>query len=250
MSELLKGKVAVVTGGTRGIGNAIVRKFVEEGAKVVLCGSRQATAEKALEALKADYPDAVVSAIWPSLTDRASVTEAFAKVKEQFGGIDILANNAGISHNNSFFDYKDEDFDKIIDINIRAVYVCTRAAAEIMKEQGRGVIINTSSVVSINGQAAGCGYPASKFAVNGLTISLARELGPLGIRVNAVAPGVTMTDMMAVLPDEMIQPIIAKIPLRRVGQPEDIANAFAFLASDMASYINGAVLPVTGGVVI
>lgn len=250
MSELLKGKVAVVTGGTRGIGNAIVRKFVEEGAKVVLCGSRQATAEKALEALKKDYPDAVVSAIWPALSDRASVTEAFVKVREEFGSIDILANNAGISHNNSFFDYKDEDFDKIIDINIRAVYVCTRAAAEIMKEQGRGVIINTSSVVSINGQAAGCGYPASKFAVNGLTISLARELGPLGIRVNAVAPGVTMTDMMAVLPDEMIQPIIAKIPLRRVGQPEDIANAFAFLASDMASYINGAVLPVTGGVVI
>lgn len=250
MSELLKGKVAVVTGGTRGIGNAIVRKFVEEGAKVVLCGSRQATAEKALEALKADYPDATVSAIWPALSDRASVTEAFVKVREEFGAIDILANNAGISHNNSFFDYKDEDFDKIIDLNIRAVYVCTRAAAEIMKEQGRGVIINTSSVVSINGQAAGCGYPASKFAVNGLTISLARELGPLGIRVNAVAPGVTMTDMMAVLPDEMIQPIIAKIPLRRVGQPEDIANAFAFLASDMASYINGAVLPVTGGVVI
>ena len=250
MSELLKGKVAVVTGGTRGIGNAIVRKFVEEGAKVVLCGSRQATAEKALEALKKDYPDAIVSAIWPALSDRASVTEAFVKVREEFGAIDILANNAGISHNNSFFDYKDEDFDKIIDINIRAVYVCTRAAAEIMKEQGRGVIINTSSVVSINGQAAGCGYPASKFAVNGLTISLARELGPLGIRVNAVAPGVTMTDMMAVLPDEMIQPIIAKIPLRRVGQPEDIANAFAFLASDMASFINGAVLPVTGGVVI
>ena len=250
MSEFLKGKVAVVTGGTRGIGNAIVRKFVEEGAKVVLCGSRQATAEKALEALKKDYPDAIVSAIWPALSDRASVTEAFVKVREEFGAIDILANNAGISHNNSFFDYKDEDFDKIIDINIRAVYVCTRAAAEIMKEQGRGVIINTSSVVSINGQAAGCGYPASKFAVNGLTISLARELGPLGIRVNAVAPGVTMTDMMAVLPDEMIQPIIAKIPLRRVGQPEDIANAFAFLASDMASYINGAVLPVTGGVVI
>ena len=250
MSELLKGKVAVVTGGTRGIGNAIVRKFVEEGAKVVLCGSRQATAEKALEALKKDYPDAIVSAIWPALSDRASVTEAFVKVREEFGAIDILANNAGISHNNSFFDYKDEDFDKIIDINIRVVYVCTRAAAEIMKEQGRGVIINTSSVVSINGQAAGCGYPASKFAVNGLTISLARELGPLGIRVNAVAPGVTMTDMMAVLPDEMIQPIIAKIPLRRVGQPEDIANAFAFLASDMASYISGAVLPVTGGVVI
>lgn len=250
MSELLKGKVAVVTGGTRGIGNAIVRIFVEEGAKVVLCGSRQATAEKALEALKKDYPDAIVSAIWPALSDRASVTEAFVKVKEEFGAIDILANNAGISHNNSFFDYKDEDFDKIIDINIRAVYVCTRAAAEIMKEQGSGVIINTSSVVSINGQAAGCGYPASKFAVNGLTISLARELGSLGIRVNAVAPGVTMTDMMAVLPDEMIQPIIAKIPLRRVGQPEDIANAFAFLASDMASYINGAVLPVTGGVVI
>ena len=250
MSELLKNKVAIVTGGTRGIGYAIVRKYVQEGAAVVLCGSREETAQKALAKLKEEFPQAQVDAIWPALSDRKSVAEAFNSVKEKYGRIDILANNAGISHNNSFFDYKDEDFDKILDINIRAVYACTRVAAEIMKEQGGGVIINTSSIVSYNGQAAGCGYPASKFAVNGLTKSLARELGRYGIRVNAVAPGVTRTDMLAALPDEQIKPIIAHIPLQRLAEPSDIANAFTFLASDMASYISGAILPVAGAVVI
>ena len=119
-----------------------------------------------------------------------------------------------------------------------------------MKEQGGGVIINTSSIVSFNGQGSGCGYPSSKFAVNGLTKSLSRELGRYNIRVNAVAPGVTRTDMVAVLPDEMIKPIIKNIPLGRMAEPEDIANAFLFLASDLASYISGAILPVAGAVVI
>lgn len=162
----------------------------------------------------------------------------------------ILANNAGISQNTPLFDYKDEDFDKILDLNIKALYSCSRAAAEIMKEQGGGVIINTSSIVSFNGQGSGCGYPTSKFAVNGLTKSLSRELGRYNIRVNAVAPGVTRTDMVAVLPDEMIKPIIKNIPLGRMAEPEDIANAFLFLASDLASYISGAILPVAGAVVI
>ena len=250
MSELLKNKVAIVTGGTRGIGYAIVRKYVQEGATVVLCGSREETAQKALAKLKEEFPQAQVDAIWPALSDRKSVAEAFNSVKEKYGRIDILANNAGISHNNSFFDYKDEDFDKILDLNIKAIYSCTRAAAEIMKENGGGSIINTSSVVSINGQASGCGYPASKFAVNGLTKSLSRELGKYGIRVNAVAPGVTRTDMVAVLPEQMIQPIIRNIPLGRMAEPEDVANAFVFLASEMASYISGAIIPVTGAVVI
>ena len=147
------------------------------------------------------------------------------------------------------FYYKDEDFDKIMDLNVKALYSCTRAAAEIMQETG-GSIINTSSIVSFNGQASGCGYPASKFAVNGLTKSLSRELGKYGIRVNAVAPGVTRTDMVAVLPDEMIQPIIRNIPMGRMAEPEDIANAFLFLASDLSSYISGAILPVAGAVVI
>ena len=250
MKSLLKGKVAVVTGGTRGIGYAIVKNYLEAGAITILCGSREETAKKALEKIKAEMPDAQVDAIWPKLSDRAEMTAALNTIKEKYGRLDILANNAGISQNNSLFDYKDEDFDKILDINIKALYSCTRAAAEIMKDNGGGVIINTSSIVSYNGQGAGCGYPTSKFAVNGLTKSLSRELGKYGIRVNAVAPGVTRTDMLAVLPDEMIQPIIRNIPLGRLGEPEDVANAFVFLASDMASYISGAILPVAGAVVI
>lgn len=250
MSGLLNGKVAIVTGGTRGIGYAIVKRFLEEGATTVLCGSREETALKALAKIKEEMPDAKVEAIWPNLSDRAAVTAEFNAIKEKYGSIDILANNAGISQNVSLFDYKDEDFDKILDLNIKAIYSCTRAAAEIMKENGGGSIINTSSVVSINGQASGCGYPASKFAVNGLTKSLSRELGKYGIRVNAVAPGVTRTDMVAVLPEQMIQPIIRNIPLGRMAEPEDVANAFVFLASELASYISGAIIPVTGAVVI
>ena len=250
MKSLLKGKVAVVTGGTRGIGYAIVKKYLEAGAITILCGSREETAKKALDKIKSEMPDAQVDAIWPKLSDRAEMTAALNAIKEKYGRLDILANNAGISQNNSLFDYKDEDFDKILDINIKALYSCTRAAAEIMKDNGGGVIINTSSIVSYNGQGAGCGYPTSKFAVNGLTKSLSRELGKYGIRVNAVAPGVTRTDMLTVLPDEMLQPIIRNIPLGRLGEPEDVANAFVFLASDMASYISGAILPVAGAVVI
>ena len=249
MNGLLKGKVAVVTGGTRGIGYAIVKKFLEEGAITVLCGSREETAKSALAKIKAEMPDAQVDAIWPHLSDRVQMTEALTAIKNKYGRLDILANNAGISQNTPLFDYNDDDFDKIIDLNVKAVYSCTRAAAELMKETG-GSIINTSSIVSYNGQGAGCGYPASKFAVNGLTKSLSRELGRYGIRVNAVAPGVTKTDMLAVLPDEMIQPIIKNIPLGRMAEPEDIANAFLFLASDLSSYISGAILPVAGAVVI
>lgn len=249
MNKMLEGKVAVVTGGTRGIGYAIVKKFLEEGATVVLCGSREQTALSALEKIKAELPGAPVEAIWPNLSDSAEIREAFNAIKAKYGRLDILANNAGISQNTPLFDYKDEDFDKIMDLNVKALYVCTRVAAELMKETG-GSIINTSSVVSYNGQASGCGYPTSKFAVNGMTRSLSRELGKYGIRVNAVAPGVTRTDMVAVLPEQMIQPIIRNIPLGRMAEPEDVANAFLFLASDMSSYVSGAILPVAGAVVI
>ena len=249
MGQLLKGKVAVVTGGTRGIGYAIVKKFLEEGAVTVLCGSREETAKAALEKIKAEMPDAQVEAIWPNLSDRKQMSEALAEVKRKYGRLDIMANNAGISQNTPLFDYKDEDFDKILDINVKALYSCTRAAAELMKEPG-GSIINTSCIVSVNGQGSGCGYPASKFAVNGLTKSLSRELGRYNIRVNAVAPGITRTDMVAVLPEEMIKPLIRNIPMGRMAEPEDIANAFLFLASDLSSYISGAILPVAGAIVI
>lgn len=244
--KLLENKVAIVTGGSRGIGFAIVKRFLEHGATVVLCGSRQETADKAVAAIKAENPDAAVEGIAPVLTDPESVRENFENVKNKYGHIDILANNAGISARDSVYDYKPEDFQKIIDLNVNAAFYCAQEAAKLMKPQGGGVIINTSSMVSIYGQPSGVGYPASKFAINGLTKSLARELGKDNIRVNAVAPGVTNTDMLAVLPDAVIQPIINQIPLKRVGQPEEVADAFVFLASDMASYVTGEILSVDG----
>lgn len=243
---MLKGKVAVVTGGTRGIGLAVVKKFLENGARVVLFGSREETVKKALDKLKEEYPDFPVKGMWPDIGDASAVAEAFEKIKEEYGALDILVNNAGISARDRLYEYNPEDFERIIRLNVTSVFHCSQAAAKYMKEQGGGVILNTSSMVSLYGQAAGCGYPASKFAVNGLTKSLARELGRDNIRVNAVAPGVTRTDMVAALPEEMIKPIIATIPLGRVGEPEEIADAFLFLASDMASYITGAILSVDG----
>lgn len=172
--------------------------------------------------------------------------DAFDAVAEQYGRIDILVNNAGISESTPFSDYTDQTFHQVMDLNVKGVYHCTRAVVDSMTRQGGGVILNTSSMVSIYGQPSGVAYPTSKFAVNGLTVSLARELGPKGIRVNAVAPGITYTDMMRAVPKEYLDPLVAQIPLRRIGQPEDIANAFVFLASEKASYITGVILSVDG----
>lgn len=243
---MLKGKVAVVTGGTRGIGRATVKKFLENGATVAVLGSRQETVNKAVSQLKEENLDYSVVGYWPDLGKYSEVEKIFDEIVKKFGRIDILVNNAGISARDRLYDYSVEEFSKIMDLNVKAVFHCAKAAAIHMKEQGGGVILNTSSMVSIYGQPAGVGYPASKSAVNGLTKSLARELGPDNIRVNAVAPGVIRTDMVAALPDEVIKPLIATIPLRRVGEPEDIANAFLFLASDLASYITGTILSVDG----
>lgn len=250
MEITLKGKVAVVTGGTRGIGYAVVRKYLEAGASVALFGSRQCTADAALERITSESPGANVMALSPDLTDSASVEGAFGEVVKRFGRIDILVNNAGISQSLPLNEYSDEEMDKILDLNLKAVFVCCRAAARLMEASGGGVILNTSSVVSLYGQPSGCLYPTTKFAVNGLTKSLSRELAPRGIRVNAVAPGVTRTDMVANLPEAMIKPLVARIPIGRVGEPDEVADAFLFLASDMASYITGTVLPVDGGVII
>lgn len=168
------------------------------------------------------------------------------EVKDKFGKIDILVNNAGISQSTPLYDYTPEEFDKVIDLNVKGIFYAILPAAKIMKEQGGGCIINTSSMVSISGQPAGVGYPTSKFAVNGLTISLARELGKDHIRVNAVAPGVTKTDMVAALPEQVVQRISAGIPIGRPGEPEEVADAFLYLASDMASYVTGEILSVDG----
>lgn len=243
---LLENKVAVVTGGSRGIGYATVEAFLQEGAAVVLCASRQETADKAVAKLKEADANAKVEGIFPNLSDYAAVAAAFDEVVKKYGRIDILVNNAGVSESTPFEKYTDEIFDKVMDLNVRAVFNCSKAVSGHMIAAGSGVILNTSSMVSQYGQPAGIAYPTSKFAVNGFTLSLARELGPKGIRVNAVAPGITYTDMMRQVPKEVIDPMIAQIPLRRMGQPEDIANAFVFLASDKASYISGEVLHVDG----
>ena len=243
---MLNGKVAVVTGGTRGIGYAIVKKYLENGAKVVLFGSREETVNKALASLKEENDFWEVSGYYPNLMDADAVADTINKIKEQYGRIDILVNNAGISDSTGIDDYSAEQFSKVMQLNVNAIFNAVMPTVKIMKEQGGGCILNTSSMVSISGQPSGVAYPTSKSAVNGLTWSLARELGPSNIRVNAVAPGITRTDMVAALPEQMIQPLINAIPLRRVGEPEDIANAFLFLASDMASYVTGEILSVDG----
>ena len=242
----LKDKVAIVTGGSRGIGFATVDAFLKEGAKVILCASRQETADKAVAALMEKYPDAVVEGIWPNLSDAADVKKAFDEIGNKYGTIDILVNNAGVSEKTPFVDYTEELFDKVMDLNVKGVYTASKAAVDWMLKAGKGVILSTSSMVSRDAQPSGFTYPTSKFAVNGFTLSLARELAPKGIRVNAVGPGITETDMMKSVPKEMIEPLIARIPLGRLGQPEDIANAFVFLASEEASYITGQILYVDG----
>ena len=242
----LKDKVAIITGGSRGIGFATADAFLREGASVILAASSLASAEKAAGKLREKYPQGVVAAISPDLSSLESVRESFRAATETYGCVDILVNNAGVSESTPFTEYTEADFDRVMDLNVKGVFNATRAASECMVARGHGVILSTSSMVSIYGQPSGIAYPASKFAVNGLTVSLARELGPKGIRVNAVAPGITETDMMKAVPKEVIEPMIAQIPLRRLGQPEDIANAFVFLASDEASYITGVVLSVDG----
>ena len=243
---MLQNKVAIVTGGTRGIGFAIVRTFLQNGAKVALFGSRQGTVDHALARLREEDPDWSVTGMAPDLTDYAAVAAAVDAVRKQFGRVDILVNNAGVSAREPLYSYDPADFGKVMDLNVKAVFNGCHAVAPVMKEQGGGVIVNTSSMVSLYGQPAGVAYPASKFAVNGLTKSLARELGPDNIRVNAVAPGVTRTDMVAALPEDMVARISAPIPMRRVGEPQEVANAFLFLASDLASYVTGVVLSVDG----
>jgi len=241
---MLENRVAIITGGTRGIGLETVRVFAKNKAKVILFGSRKETVETAIAELQKEQIDA--KGYYPDLNNLEEIEKVVKEIYDTYGHIDILVNNAGVSANKKIEDTTSEEFKKIVDLNLNAVFNMTKAVVPYMKEQQGGVILNTSSMVSIYGQPSGVGYPASKFAVNGLTKSLARELGPYNIRVNAVAPGITNTDMVASLPKEMIEPLIKTIPLGRVGEPEDIANAFLFLASDMASYVTGTILSVDG----
>ena len=239
-----KEKCAIIAGAARGIGRAAALLFAQEGAQLVACDMN----EEGLKALEEALGQSAATHLFRAcdVSDEEAARALVRDAISQFGKVDILINNAGVSESTPFMEYTEETFDKVMDLNVKGVFNATRAAAECMTAKGNGVILSTSSMVSITGQPSGFAYPASKFAVNGLTVSLARELGPKGIRVNAVAPGITETDMMKAVPKEVIAPMIARIPLKRLGQPEDIANAFAFLASDEASYITGVVLSVDG----
>lgn len=241
---MLEGKVAIVTGGTRGIGFEIVKLFSENKAKVILFGSKEESVNKALEKLKSLNIEC--DGYYPNLNDFEEIEETIKRIYDKYNHIDILVNNAGISANKKIDDTTSSEFESIMDLNVNAIFNMCKAVVPYMKDKKEGVILNTSSMVSLYGQPSGVGYPASKFAVNGLTKSLARELGPFNIRVNAVAPGITNTDMVANLPKEMIEPLIKTIPLGRIGEAKDVANAFLFLASPMASYITGTILSVDG----
>ncbi len=240
-------KVVIVTGGTRGIGFEIVRLFSKKNAKVILFGSRKETVDKSIETLRKE--GIIVRGYYPNLNDYDEIVKIVKEINDIYGSIDILINNAGISQNKKIEDITSSEFTNIMNINVNAMFNMSKAVIPYMKSQKRGVILNTSSIVSIYGQKSGIGYPTSKFAVNGFTKSLALELAPFNIRVNAVAPGITNTDMVKSLPDNVIDPLIKQIPLGRMANPIDIANAFLFLASDMASYITGVILQVDGALI-
>lgn len=243
----LAGKVAVITGGTRGIGFAIAETFLKNGAKVAIFGSREESVTKALNSLeKAGFDLNDFRGYWPNLSDYEAISATIDQIIADFAKIDILVNNAGVAADKPTEFTSASEFDNIIDLNLNAVFRVIRAVMPVMKKRGEGVILNTSSMVSLYGQPAGVGYPASKFGINGLTKSLARELANDGIRVNAVAPGIIKTDMVAKLPESVIEPLIKTIPLGRIGEPVDIANAFLYLASDLASYVTGEILSVDG----
>lgn len=248
---MLKDKVAVITGSSRGIGKAIAKMYLENGAMVVVCGSRYENAERTVKDFVAQGFDSDrMLAVGMSMTDTESIKSAVLEVIEKFGKIDVLVNNAGITSNVSLLDSNDIEFYNMFDINVFGVVKLTREVVKYMKENG-GSIINTSSMVGINGGRNQSAYSASKFAINGLTKSWAKELGQYNIRVNAVAPGVVETDMMKDAVNEQIKNMMINMtPLRMLGQPDDLAGAYLYLASDMARFTTGTIIQVDGGLVM
>jgi 3-oxoacyl-[acyl-carrier protein] reductase len=247
VSKRLEGKVAIVTGGAQGIGLATVRKFVDEGAFVALCDVRQEGVDQAVRALAAD---GAVSGHVVDVTRRDQVDAMVSSVKGTHGRIDVLVNNAGITLDARLQKMTDEQFDKVVAVNLKGTYNCARAVVDTMVEQGSGVILNASSVVGIYGNFGQTNYAATKFGVIGFVKTWARELGPKGVRCNAVAPGFVATTILSTIPHKALEQMTERVPLRRLGTPEDIANVYAFLASDEASYINGAVIEVAGGLTV
>ncbi|MGL4283911.1 SDR family NAD(P)-dependent oxidoreductase [Eubacterium aggregans] len=246
----LKDKVAIITGASRGIGYAIAQAYIEEGAMVALCGSRITSAEKAAGALKKVYPDADILPIGVDISNTESVDAMVKTTIAHYGKIDILVNNAGVTSTKQIFDMTDDDFESVLRINLVGPFKCIRAVAKKMQETG-GAIINTSSMVGTYGGKMQTAYSSSKFGVNGLTKSCAKELGPYNIRVNAVAPGAVLTDMVAEFVDDATMSAIKGFtPLGRMADPKELAWAYVYLASDQASFTTGTIIHVDGGIVM
>ncbi|WP_250475998.1 3-oxoacyl-[acyl-carrier-protein] reductase [Caballeronia sp. GAFFF1] len=244
----LQNKVAIITGAGQGIGAATALKFAREGAIVVACDINDSAAKDVIAQCREAGAEA--SAFRVDMSDRDSVDAMIAAVRERHGRIDVLVNNAGITRDARLQKMTIEQFDAVIDVNLRAVFHASQAVVDGMIAQGSGVILNASSVVGIYGNFGQTNYAASKFGVIGFTKTWSRELGPKGIRVNAVAPGFVETPILSTIPDDVLGKMRAQVPLGRLGRPEEVANVYAFLASDEASYINGAVIEVSGGMTL
>ena len=244
----LKGKVSIITGGASGIGKATVLKFAQEGAIVAVCDLNQEAIDATVNEVKAAGGEAVGYIV--NVTNKSQINDMVADVKARFGRIDVLVNNAGIVQDAQLTKMTDEQFDLVIDINLRGVYNCAKAVVDTMVAQGGGVILNASSVVGVYGNFGQTNYAATKFGVIGFVKTWAKELGKKGIRANAVCPGFVATPILKAMPEKVIQAMEDRVPMKRMAQPEEIANLYAFLASDEASYINGAAIEITGGLTL
>ncbi len=244
----LAGKVAIITGAGQGIGLATALKFATEGATVVACDIKQQQVDAVTQLCRALGVPAMGLVV--DVTQREMVDGMVQQVLQSHGRVDVLVNNAGITQDARLQKMTIEQFDRVIDVNLRGVFHCAQAVVDTMVAQGSGVILNASSVVGIYGNFGQTNYAATKFGVIGFTKTWSRELGPKGVRVNAVAPGFVQTPILATMPEKVIESMVERVPLKRLGQPEDIANVYAFLASDEAAYVNGAVLEVSGGMTV
>lgn len=242
----LKDKVAIVTGGGQGIGAVTAQTFAREGAKVVIADMREDTMQQVVDEITAAGGAAL--AVKTNVAIAESVDELVKKTREWGGGrIDALVNNAGITKDSQLYKMSEDQWDAVIAVNLKGVWLCGKAVSNVMREQGSGSIMNASSIVGLYGNFGQSNYAATKGGVIAMTYTWSIELGPKNIRVNAVAPGFTMTPMLETVPEKVLDDIRSKTPLRRLGEPQDIANAYLFLASDESSFITGQVIAVNGG---
>ncbi len=244
----LAGKVSIITGAARGIGHATALKFACEGARVMVCDLDRDGVDATVREIRAATGEALGFVV--DVTEPGSIRAMVDAVMQKYGRIDVLVNNAGIVQDAQLTKMSEVQFDRVIDVNLKGTYNCAKAVADIMVAQGSGVILNASSIVGVYGNFGQTNYAASKFGVIGLVKTWARELGRKGVRANAVCPGFVETPILKSIPAKVLEAIKARVPMGRLARPEEIANTYAFLASDEASYINGAVIEVSGGATI